>query len=50
MFDSYVAHHYTNMEKVILDFEPTNLKDAIEDTCWDKVIKEELHALIVNKT
>lgn len=50
MFDGYISHYYTYMEKVVKNVEPICFEDAIENVHWDNAMDKEMVALDVNET
>ncbi len=47
-YDSFVAHHYIYMVRVIQEVEPTCFEQAVGNPKWDNAMDEEMAALDVN--
>jgi len=49
-YDSFVAHHYAYMVRVIQEVEPTCFEQAVGNPKWDNAMDEEMAALDANAT
>ena len=49
-YDSFAAHHYAYMVKVVQVQEPTCFEEAIGTLEWDQAMDEEMATLDVNQT
>ena len=49
-YDSYMAHHYPYMAKVVQNVEPTCFDEAVGNVHWEDAMNEEMVALEANDT
>ena len=49
-YESYLAHHYAYMAKVVQNVEPTCFEEAVGNVHWEDAMNEEMVALEANDT
>ena len=49
-YNSYMAHHYAYMAKVVQNVEPTCFEEAVGNVHWEDAMNEEMAALEANDT